>query len=110
MLKKYVYFSILLNEVGKKVLLPYVEIFVSLSRQEVLISRWSNDRSAYDWRESCLSCRQLNCLYCCIIIVYIVGNVFPCRSRELIRAKYCWFMLLELLIKKILLFLLVCGV
>ena len=98
MLKKYTYFSILLNEVGKKVLLPYVEIFVSLSRQEV------------DWRESCLSCRQLNCLYCCIIIVYIVGNVFPCRSRELIRAKYCWFMLLELLIKKILLFLLVCGV
>ena len=25
---------------------------------------------------------------------------YPCRSRELIRAEYCWFMLFELLIKK----------
>ena len=34
---------------------------------------------------------------------YILINTiycYPCRSMELIRAEYCWFMLLELLIKK----------
>jgi len=58
------------------------------SRQGVLISLRSNDRFAYDWRESCLSCRFINnssCL-CCSVNSYI----FPLKlvSIRAIRGSY----------------------
>ena len=62
-------------------------ILIPSSRQIVLISLRSNDRFAYDWRESCLSCRyyqsfQLFWLQCQLVYISLKISVDPCHPWQ----------------------------